>query len=39
MGSIKPPLQQTVKIAADGMQQLKFDFDFIPKKRKPAKTN
>ena len=38
MGSIKPPLLQTVKIAADVGQQIKFDFDFIPKKRKPAKT-
>jgi len=37
MGSIKVPLQQVVKIAADGSQQLKFDFDFMPKKRKPAK--
>lgn len=39
MGTIKPPLQQTVKLGADGVQQVKFDFDFIPKKRKPAKTS
>ncbi|MBV8636230.1 MAG: methylamine utilization protein [Burkholderiaceae bacterium] len=39
MGTIKPPLQQTVKIGADGVQQVKFDFDFIPKKRKPARTS
>lgn len=39
MGAIKPPLQQSIKVGADGVQQVKFDFDFIPKKRKPAKTS
>ncbi|HEX8956761.1 MAG TPA: methylamine utilization protein [Burkholderiaceae bacterium] len=39
MGAIKPPLQQTVRIGNNGMQQVKFEFDFIPKKRKPAKTS
>ena len=37
MGTIKPPLQQVVKITAEGAQQVKFDFDFMPKKRKPVK--
>ncbi|HEY8025161.1 MAG TPA: methylamine utilization protein [Burkholderiaceae bacterium] len=37
MGTIKAPLQQRVKITAEGVEQVKFDFDFIPKKRKPAK--
>lgn len=36
MGSIKPPLLQTLKVADQAAQQVKFDFDFIPKKRKPA---
>ncbi len=39
MGTIKPPLRQTMKVGVDGVQQVKFDFDFIPKKRKPAKTS
>lgn len=39
MGTIKPPLQQTIKIGDNGVQQVKFEFDFIPKKRKPAKTS
>ncbi len=39
MGTIKPPLLQTVKLGENGVQQVKFDFDFIPKKRKPAKTS
>jgi len=38
MGSIKPPLLQTLKVDDSGAQQIKFDFDFIPKKRKPAMT-
>ena len=37
MGYIKPPLQQTLTVAAQGAQQIKFNFDFIPKKRKVAK--
>ncbi len=36
MGSIKPPLLQTLKVDAQGPQQVKFSFDFIPKKRKAA---
>ena len=39
MGTIKPPLRQTVRLGADGAQQVKFDFDFNPRKRKPAKTS
>ncbi|HSY30227.1 MAG TPA: carboxypeptidase regulatory-like domain-containing protein [Burkholderiaceae bacterium] len=34
MGSIKPPLLQTLRVDAQGSQQVKFAFDFIPKKRK-----
>ncbi|HXA47886.1 MAG TPA: methylamine utilization protein [Burkholderiaceae bacterium] len=34
MGSIKPPLLQSVKIDDQGAQQVKFNFDFVPKKRK-----
>jgi plastocyanin len=37
MGYIKPPLLQTVNVASQGMQQIKFNFDFVPKKRKAAK--
>lgn len=37
MGSIKPPLLQTVEVAATGTQQLKFNFDFNPKKRRMPK--
>jgi len=37
MGYIKPPLLQTLEIKATGMQQVKFNFDFNPKKRKAAK--
>jgi plastocyanin len=36
MGSIKPPLLQTIKVEEQGAQQVKFNFDFIPKKRKAA---
>jgi len=36
MGSIKPPLLQTVKVTDQAAQQVRFDFDFIAKKRKPA---
>jgi plastocyanin len=36
MGSIKPPLLQTLKVADQATQQVRFDFDFIAKKRKPA---
>jgi plastocyanin len=36
MGSIKPPLLQTLKVTDQATQQVKFDFDFIAKKRKPA---
>ena len=39
MGSVKPPLVQPIKVGADGVQQLRFDFDFIPKKRKAAKAS
>lgn len=38
MGYIKPPLEQEVVIGATGTQQIKFSFDFNPKKRKAAKT-
>jgi plastocyanin len=34
MGSIKQPLLQTVKVDEQGAQAVKFNFDFIPKKRK-----
>jgi len=37
MGYIKPPLLQTVNVASQGAQQIKFNFDFVPKKRKAAK--
>ena len=36
MGCIKPPLMQTLKVTDQTAQQVKFDFYFIPKKRKPA---
>lgn len=36
MGSIKQPLLQTVKVGDQVAQQVRFDFDFIAKKRKPA---
>lgn len=39
MGSIKPPLKQLLKVDDQGAQQIKFDFDFVPKKRKAASTN
>lgn len=39
MGSIKPALLQTVTVGAQGTQTVKFDFDFVPRKRKPAKTS
>ncbi len=38
MGTIKPALMQTATVGADGAQSLVFDFDFIPKKRKPARS-
>jgi plastocyanin len=38
MGYIKPPLTQTISVAGAGTQQIKFNFDFVPKKRKFAKT-
>jgi plastocyanin len=34
MGNIKPPLLQTLKVDEQGTQAVKFNFDFIPKKRK-----
>lgn len=37
MGAVKQPLTQTVSVTAQGTQQLKFNFDFVPKKRKSAK--
>lgn len=37
MGTIKPPLKQTVKISDGEAQRLAFTFDFIPRKRKVAK--
>lgn len=37
MGTIKPALMQTVKIGAGATQSLVFNFDFIAKKRRPAK--
>lgn len=37
MGSIKPALVQTVDVAATGRQELKFNFDFNPKKRRMPK--
>ena len=37
MGSIKAPLLQTVEVAATGTQQLKFNFDLNPRKRRMPK--
>ena len=37
MGYIKPPLLQAVSVASAGTPQIKFNFDFVPKKRKAAK--
>jgi plastocyanin len=37
MGSVKPPLLQTVKVSEKGMAPIQFAFDFLPKKRKPSK--
>jgi len=37
MGYIKPPLLQTLNVTATGTQQIRFNFDFNPKKRKSAK--
>jgi plastocyanin len=37
MGAVKPVLMQTVKVGANGTHEVAFDFDFIAKKRKPAK--
>jgi len=39
MGTIKPALLQNINVTAQGTQQIKFNFDFIPKKRKIAKTS
>ena len=39
MGSIKPPLMQTIKVGDKGVTPATFVFDFLPKKRKPAKLN
>ena len=39
MGSIKPPLMQTIKVSDKGISAVNFAFDFLPKKRKPAKKN
>jgi plastocyanin len=36
MGSIKPPLLQTLKLTDQAAQPVRFDFDFIAKKRKAA---
>jgi plastocyanin len=36
MGAIKPPLLQTVKVSDQATQPVRFDFDFIAKKRKAA---
>jgi plastocyanin len=36
-GSIKPPLKQTVQVTDTGMTPLSFNFDLVPKKRRPAK--
>ena len=37
LGAIKPPLTQTVKITGNGNQTVAVNFDFLPKKLKPAK--
>lgn len=37
MGGVKPALMQTVKVGATGVQPVAFNFNFIAKKRKPAK--
>ncbi|HEV2610583.1 MAG TPA: methylamine utilization protein [Noviherbaspirillum sp.] len=37
LGSIKPPLTQTVKITGGGTQPLAFNFDFVPRKPRTAK--
>ncbi|WP_334190078.1 methylamine utilization protein [Noviherbaspirillum sp.] len=37
LGSIKPPLAQTVRIASGGTQPLAFNFDFVPRKPRTAK--
>ena len=37
MGTIKPPLLQTVKISGVEEQHLTFNFNFIPRKRKEAR--
>ena len=39
MGSIKPPLMQTIKVTEKGITVLNFNFDFLPKKRKSPKQN
>lgn len=39
MGSIKPPLLQTIKVSEKGITPVSFNFDFLPKKRKPPKQN
>jgi plastocyanin len=39
MGSIKPPLMQTIKVGDKGVTPASFVFDFLPKKRKPPKLN
>lgn len=39
MGSVKPPLMQTIKVSEKGVTPVAFAFDFLPKKRKPAKLN
>ena len=39
MGSIKAPLMQTIKVNDKGVTPVTFAFDFLPKKRKPAKLN
>ena len=37
MGAVKPALMQTVKVGASGVQPVAFNFNFVAKKRKPAK--
>ena len=39
MGNVKPPLMQTIKVSEKGITPVTFAFDFLPKKRKPAKLN
>ena len=37
MGTVKPPLLQTIKVSEKGMGPIQFAFDFLPRKRKPSK--